>query len=218
MIIEFTGVPCSGKSSVSHELFKKLSEENLSACEKQYELSHNASGFKRIFLKLAACFLYCIMHPKASISYYRIIGSLGLWLNYIHLLSLSKNNGICILEQGYLQLIGSFFDNAEPDKEKAELLFKKLMPELDIVQVFVSASRETVLKRANRRNDKPFFLTSAAPEASLELSFKTSALLKELWIENRGNEKFIEAVSTEEGSSKAVSQKIFEILKQKELL
>ena len=218
MIIEFTGVPCSGKSDVSHELAKILREQGFSVCEKQYELSHSGNSKNRIITKIASCFLYGLKHPKKTIDYYFSIGSVRLWMNYIYLLSHNCKSKICILEQGYLQFIGSFFDNIEINAQEADLLFKKLMPQADVIQVFVSASKETVLNRAKSREDKPFFMQTEAPEAALDYAFIASETLNKIWCKNKGDTKFISISNEENNAQHTVAKNVFEKLKQRELL
>jgi len=218
MIIEFTGVPCSGKSDISHELAKLLREAGFSVCEHQYELSHSANSKKRALTKAAACLSYCLKHPKGAIGAYRQIGSVGCWMNYIFLLSNRCKKDFCILEQGYLQLIGSLFDNLDPDAETMDRLFKVLVPQEDIVQVFITATRETVLARANTRADKPFYVQADSPEAALDRSFATAQLLQQLWCQNRGETKFISASNDENNAQQKVAQTVFDAMKQKELL
>jgi len=218
MIIEFTGVPCSGKSDISHELAKLLRGAGFSVCEYQYELSHSANSKKRALTKAAACLSYCLTHPKRAIDSYRQIRSVGCWMNYIFLLSNRCKKDFCILEQGYLQLIGSLFDNTAPDAERMDRLIKALVPQEDIVQVFISATKETVLARANARSDKPFYVQADSPEAALDRSFATAQLLQQLWCQNRGETKFISASNDENNAQQKVAQTVFDAMKQKELL
>ena len=122
------------------------------------------------------------------------------------------------MEQGYLQLIGSLFDNAAPDAEKMDRLFKVLVPQEDIIQVFITATKETVLSRANARADKPFYVQAESPEAALDRSFATAKLLQQVWCQNRGEANFISASNDENNAQNTVAQTIFDMLKQKKLL
>ena len=218
MIIEFTGVPCSGKSDISHELAKLLREAGFSVCEHQYELSHNANSKKRALTKASACLTYCLMHPVRALGFYRRIGSVGCWMNYIFLLTNRCKKDFCILEQGYLQLVGSLFDNTDPDAEKMDRLFKALVPQENILQVFITATEKTVLTRANARADKPFYIQADSPEAALSQSFATAKLLQQVWCQNKGETKFISASNDEDDAQKKVAQTVFDAMKQKELL
>ena len=218
MIIEFTGVPCSGKSDISHEFAEILRKKGFSVCENQYELSHGENSKKRAVKKAVACILYCIRHPKRAFAFYRLIGSVTCWMNYVYLLSHNCKKEICILEQGYLQLIGSFFDNAEPDAGKMDLLFKSLVPKKDIVSVFVSLSKETILKRVSMRKDKPFFAQSNSPDAALDYALETNEQLKQLWLKNKGESRFVSVSNEKDNSQSEVAKAIFDIMKQKEIL
>ncbi len=218
MIIEFTGVPCSGKSDISHELAQMLGDQGVQVCQKQYELSHGGDPKKRALKKATVCLCYCLTHPKRAIRYYRMIGSMRNWLNYIYLLSHNCKKEVCILEQGYLQLIASFFDNNKADLNKMEFLMKSLVPKTDIVQVFVWASKETVLDRAASRADKPFFMGEEDPAAALDLAFASCENLKQIWCENKGEAKFISVSNEKENAQREVAKTILEIMKQKEIL
>lgn len=218
MIIEFTGVPCSGKSDVSHELADLLRNQGYQVCEKQYELSHSDGVRNRVLAKLTACFFFCLRHPKQSFECYRSIGSVRYWINYLYLLAHRCKSDICILEQGYLQFVGSLFDNAKPDDQRMELLFQKLVPQADIVQVFVSATKETVFERATSRADKPFFMHAEDPAKALEDSFTTCCKLRQIWCKNKGEAKFIFVSNDKENAQREVAEAISEIMKQKEIL
>lgn len=218
MIIEFTGVPCSGKSDISHELADLLRNQGYTVCEKQYELSHSKKSINRIVAKLTACFIFFIKHPKHSIACYRQIGSVRYWLNYIYLIAHRCKNDICILEQGYLQFVGSLFDNAKPDTQRMDLYFKNLIPQEDIVQIFISATKETVLERAASREDKPFFMNTEEPDKTLDCAFASCEALRQIWCENKGEAKFISISNEKENSQREVAKTVLEIMKQKEIL
>jgi shikimate kinase len=218
MIIEFTGVPCCGKSDISHELSKLLRDKGYSVCENQYKVSHGKNTIIRVLTKFSSCLIYSLKHPKNSLHYYRVLGSKRLWVNYIYLLSHKCKSDICILEQGYLQLIGSFFDGIETDVEKMAMLFEKIIPQTDILQVFVSVSRETVLKRANIREDKPFFMRTKNLTTALENVFSAEEKLKQIWCQNKGETMLITVSNEKDNSQHETAKSIFDIVKQKEIL
>ena len=218
MIIEFTGVPCCGKSAVSHELAKLLRDHGYSVCEKQYEVSHNTNSAVRAFKKLLSCFGYCLKHPKKALSDYRFIGSKRLWLNDMYMRSHKCKQDVCILEQGYLQLVGSFFDGQKPDAEKMKILLNRVVPENEIVQVFVAASQETVLERANARQDKPFFMQAEQPEKALEQVFATVEMLGQVWRANRGEAGAITVWNEQGHTPRESAITIFDFMKQKGFL
>lgn len=218
MIIEFTGVPCSGKSDISHELAGLLRNQGYTVCEKQYVLSHSEKSIKRILAKLTACFLFCIWHPKRSLSYYRSIGDMKLWMNYIYLIAHRCKKDICILEQGYLQFVGSLFDNAKPDAQRMDSLFNSLVPQNEMVQIFISATKETVLERAASREDKPFFMNAEEPGHALDCSFASCEALRQTWCKNKGEAKFIAIANEKDNAQHEVAKTIFEIMKQEQIL
>lgn len=218
MIIEFTGVPCSGKSDVSHELAVLLRNKGYSVCEKQYELSHTKESKIRAVKKAISSFSYCLKHPKRSMDFFRLMGSIKHWLNYTYLLSHNCKEEVCILEQGYLQLIASFFDNCKPNEKKMEYLFKNLIPCTNIIQVFVLVSKDTVLERGKTREDKPFFIQSNTPETALDFSLATNEMLQTLWNQNMGAANFISVSNEKDNAQYEVAEKIYDILMQKDLL
>ena len=218
MIIEFSGVPCSGKSDISHQLADLLRSQGYTVCEKQYELSHSKKSINRILAKLTACGVFCMKHPKQSLACYRAIGSTRYWINYIYLLAHRCKKDICILEQGYLQFVGSLFDNATPDTQKMDLLFKALIPQADMVQIFVSATKETVLGRAASREDKPFFMHAEDPDQALDCVFSSCEALKQIWCKNRGETTFISISNEKENAQHEAAKTILTIMKQKEII
>lgn len=218
MIIEFTGVPCSGKSDVSHELAQILRNQGFGVCEKQYELSHHQNSKTRALKKVIACFFYFIKHPKRAVGLYQLFDSKKCWMNYIYLLSHNCEKNICILEQGYLQLIGSCFDNAKPDMKRMELLFETIIPQNKTIQVFIAVSKETVLDRVKYREEKPFFAQTESIESALDYSIATSNMLHQLWCQHKGKREVVYVSNNEDNAQYKVAREIFNILKQKELL
>lgn len=218
MIIEFTGVPCSGKSDISHELAVILREQGYSVCEKQYELSRSGKSENRMIAKIAACFWYGLRHPLKTVGYYRLIGSFRRWVYYIYLRSHHCKSQVCILEQGFLQFVGSCFENSEADTEKMDLLFEKLIPSAQMIQVFVTASKETVCNRAQNREDKPFFLQAEDPERALSYAFSAGDKLAQTWRQHKGETGFISVSNEKDNAQHEVAEVILATIRQREIL
>ncbi len=218
MQIEFTGIPCSGKSEISHELAALLRAEGYSVCEKQYEGSHTQGTAKRVASKLLALAAYTFRHPCKALSLYKQFASQNLFVNYTALRAHRCKADVCLLEQGYLQLLGSFFDEKEWEAERAMQLSKLVLPNEPIVQIVVSVSKETALKRARQRKDKPFYLLARKPEAALEQALSIYDHLLELW-QARGEAPCVITVSNdEENGQQLAAQRILKDMKQKGLL
>ena len=111
VIIEFLGVPCSGKSQISHELAELIRESGKSVCEKQYELYHKQEQYKRVISKILKTIKMCILHPCISCRLLKKLDSMRCWLNYLDILGTTANDDILIFEQGLCQCIGALFDD-----------------------------------------------------------------------------------------------------------
>ena len=113
MFIEFTGVPCSGKSTISHNLAIKLGELGYDVVEIPYRLAHHYTFSRRIFIRLLFVFLFLMNHPIKFITNVLLIKASVINkfnICYIQGIYCLKNkNKIFILDQGLGQGLLSIF-------------------------------------------------------------------------------------------------------------
>lgn len=178
-IVEFTGVPCCGKSTLSHKVANQLSE-NRNINEKQFDLSHGTNGTKRILAKLYRAAKYCMRHPARAIQARNMFQSIEGLINYYYIMDLCSCKEMVILEQGCCQMIMSLFEKEKPCEEKIEAIIKQMpFNELTTV-VFVEASHNEIKDRAKHRpeNDQPYFLNSVNIDEEIETAIMTLKMIK----------------------------------------
>jgi thymidylate kinase len=120
MLIEFSGLPGAGKSTLSHLVACSLAQRGCVVREVTYGLDHNCGGFRRNLVKLTSVTTYLCRHPLQAradivcilatkqVTWADIRRSLFNWL-YVASVMSKKRNGklIVILDQGLAQALWS---------------------------------------------------------------------------------------------------------------
>lgn len=216
IIIEFLGVPCSGKSQISHELAALIRESGKSVCEKQYELSHTQKQYTRVISKILKTIKMCVLHPCTSYRLLKKFGNKRCWINYLDILGTTANDDVLIFEQGLCQCIGSLFDNQKTDETGIRNLLDEILPEqADRALVFVSIDKSVLTKRMDLREDKPFYLNSDDVSAAIDGSINTAKILSDCWQSKYGDRYLISVSNNEDNQSIEAARRVFDALKEK---
>lgn len=205
MIIEFTGAPCCGKSTVSHKLAELLRMNGFSVEEPLYKISHLETKMKRVIIKLMRAVLYAIAHPKVAISAYHY-GSLKWCINYLYIRSISGRKKICILDQGLCQCIASLFENKFVNGDTVEECFSTLLPiTLDRFQVFIMANSYNIMEKAAKRTDTLYYTACENEAEAIENAVRTNLMLFEKWKNIYGSQTCVNISNNknDDGSSAA---------------
>ena len=72
VVLDYYGIPGSGKSTTSHALAEKYREEGKSVIEPSYNYDHHGSGITRKLRKLAVTILFGVRSPRRFVSVYRL--------------------------------------------------------------------------------------------------------------------------------------------------
>lgn len=215
VIIEFLGVPCSGKSQISHELGEMIRESGKSVCEKQYELSHTAPHYKRVLSKILKTVKRCVFHPRTSYQLLKKLGNKRCWLNYLDIQGTVTNRDVLIFEQGVCQCIGSIFDNKTVDKAAVKEIFDEILPcHADRFLVYVSIDKNVLTKRLELRDDKPFYCSSDDISAAIDNSVNTAEILRDCWKSKYGEQYLIAVSNDEDNQSIKAARLVFDTLKE----
>ncbi len=215
MIIEFVGVPCSGKSRISHDLSEFIKGNNMRVCEKQYEMSHGANRIRRSTLKLLIALKECICHPCSSVRALSEIEDKVVWVNFLYVVGITKKNDFCILEQGLGQCVSSLYNGRNGE---FNLIFNKinnLFPEkLDRTYVFIDVLPETIIKRMNMRSsgDDPFYCEHSNQEDFIESAIATVMKIKRVIKEKYGEDSVISIDNNEENSVQSIVGDLYHML------
>lgn len=214
VIIEFLGAPCSGKSQISHEFGALLRQQGKRVWDKQYVLSHSGNRYKRMFLKLIKALKMCLLHPNLSRKALQVLGNKTCWINYLDIIGTAAKADIVIFEQGLCQCVGSLFDNKQTKEENVEeIMDALLMQKCDRIQVYVSVKKETIIRRMEKREDKPFYADCDDVMTAVERSIATAEILCNCWKKKFGDESLITVTNDTDGESMAVATVLLDALK-----
>jgi len=178
-IIEFTGVPCCGKSTLSHKVANQLSA-NRSINEKQFELSHDANRIKRSFAKLFRAIKYCMRNPVRAFQTRKDFQSIGRRINYYYIMDLCSCKETVVLEQGFCQIVMSLFEKEKPCEERIEEIINQMpLGEQDMV-VFIEVTQNEIKDRMQKRpeNDQPYFSNAVDIDEEIEKAIMTLRIIK----------------------------------------
>jgi len=119
MLVEFLGVPGSGKSTVSHILADALKDRDLTVAEITYDLDRRHRRAGRLLLKSMQSLRFALKHPYKTYSYFTKISStnqnslsdftkaLFNWLFIASIAHTHRASDITILDQGVAQALWS---------------------------------------------------------------------------------------------------------------
>jgi len=204
MIVEFIGAPCSGKTTISHELVKTL-KSKISVCESQYKISHGG-WVKRVTYKFFLCLKYFITKPFYSFRLLRVIKKPKFFLYYLTLIASKDKFNVTIYEQGLGQFICSMFDEKPLKEEYVTYYFNELLPcKMDRILVYVKASCESINKRIEKRNDKTLIYHK---QNSIERIIYVVDNIVDFWINRYGREKVYIVDNTEDKNLDDILKKL----------
>lgn len=160
VILDFYGMPGSGKSTISHMLAERLRNDGYTVIEPSWILDSNDSTFKRYGKKTLLALFYQLNHPTVVIKAMKnnkgnsFIQSLKLWLNLSYTMYyLTKKRAVdfLIMDEGIAQGVVSLVTECVNTKtdECYSMLRKKI--KFDLIEIYVRISVETALKRLNLR-------------------------------------------------------------------
>jgi hypothetical protein len=180
-IIEFTGVPCCGKSTLSHKVANQLSVRG-NINENQFELSHDANRIKRSLAKFFRAVKYCTNKPVMAFRARKTFPTIGMLLNYYYIMDLCLCEETVVLEQGFCQLVMSLYEKEVPCEEKIEEIINRMpLSEQDIV-VFIEVTPNEIKDRMKKRsdNDQPYFSDSPDIDEEIEKAIMALRIMKRI--------------------------------------
>jgi thymidylate kinase len=119
-IVEFVGLPGSGKSTVSHAVAAILRASGRPVTERSFEIAHRVGGVGRRLAKLRLAARTLLRHPGAALALVRLVArtrqrsrieAIVKTLDFLYvcglIAGLSRRSGIHLLDQGFLTGIWS---------------------------------------------------------------------------------------------------------------
>lgn len=164
LVIDFFGPPGSGKTTISHLLGQKLSQQGYRVDESIYQVNSKISHAMRKVIKFGTASWYTIRERAFVRDFFGSLDkktfrnwheALTHWLNFcfaLHFLTRKSNHDIVIAEQGLAQGVVWL---ATHGNNNAHELFEKLEKKVGtpIIYVRVQVSEEETLARLKQRND-----------------------------------------------------------------
>ena len=219
VVVEFVGLPGSGKSTLSHALAEQLRRSGESVSEVTYEITHRESALRRRWIKLGFLLRTLLAEPHRSLDVLREIrGSRqanlrDTWSTTSNLLylcglmgELARRPGIHVLDQGVVNALWSVRFSARSDRplrrlgEIASDWFPRKTRVVVLLEVRPALAADRLLGRARtqsrlERRLAGDGLPGALRAASAALD-ETRAALAEL---SRGRWEGIEILTVPEG-------------------
>ncbi|MFW6017078.1 MAG: AAA family ATPase [bacterium] len=163
IIIDFFGLPGSGKTTIAHMLAKKLDNSGYDVQENIYIINNLFSSRKRMVLKFLCMIKYSIKNLFFLYEIFSIIGNdtfknyreaLKQWINICFILTninKKNNSNFIIADQGIVQAAISLTVNT--DKNKLRKIISKLCERIviPITFVYIDIDIETDLQRLEGR-------------------------------------------------------------------
>ncbi|HEU4642187.1 MAG TPA: AAA family ATPase [Gemmatimonadaceae bacterium] len=167
LVVEFLGLPASGKSTLSHAVARALRARDVPVREPTYTLDHETAIGARRVRKLALAALAVMRHPARSAHWVRRIARSGQrrsgWasavaINWLYLLEVARGGaarpGVCLLDQGLLQALWSIGYGARAFRLRSPGLRTRLRALLPrrVMVVLVTADRAALERRLDGRD------------------------------------------------------------------
>lgn len=178
--IEFFGLPGSGKSTVSHEMAKKIADTGYQVTEPTYILGHSRNPLSRVMHKFLASIVFSIKHPiltketrKLVIeNEYSGIEKIKQLVNLLNKISIYKKNAkkITIWDEGIAQASISLSINSSIKPVDNYKKIKNIADDKAIIYlVYISTNKQTSFKRMNERQTNDSRVEKAGKEESIAL-------------------------------------------------
>jgi len=166
-ILDFFGLPGSGKTTIAHMIARKLNEDGYKIQESTYFINNEYSLGKRILVKTLYTFNFTIKHFSFMCELFFMLEkgafkswkeAVKQWVNICFVLTVlnkKNNNQYIIADQGIVQAAISLGIHSE--KASVVDIYRKLCEKTvkPIKFVYVEVDNETSLKRLNSRENLP---------------------------------------------------------------
>jgi len=162
LVVEFLGLPGSGKSVLAHATARVLRERGVDVHEPTYKLAHERGEAARQVTKAWQTLTATVRSPRDTFSWFRAFaasrqarrsGLIKLTVNWLHLTTVleraGRSAGVILLDQGLLQALWSVEYEARRSLLESERLAERLadcLPERAAI-VLTEASLTTVERR-----------------------------------------------------------------------
>lgn len=166
IIIDFFGLPGCGKSTISHELAKKLRNNGNIVAEPTYDLDHGNSAGKRKLYKIFCAINYTICHPINAKRLFSVIRKCGNGLSDSYKLSITilsrisminNADNITVLDEGLTQMAISICQNSDNTvclQAAYDAIARLIDNKYRICMVYLKSDIGIAIERAARRATK----------------------------------------------------------------
>lgn len=162
LFVEFYGLPGCGKSTISHFVAQRLSNEGFTIAEPSYLYDHQAPLRRKVFKFLlgvfflfSQCKLYNRVNAIVKKNGYRGLERFSQIVNVLNKVDVYRrphSNGVILWDQGLIQACVSLSTNGIINaSENVSNLFKFVPTDVIIIGVFIDVSEELALERMGMR-------------------------------------------------------------------
>lgn len=183
-IIEFTGAPCSGKSTIAHELYNLLTKRGERVSEDSYRLNNKTDTRSRIIKKIFCLIRIFTFRPAVSIRILLMSLTFRTKVNLLLIFSYLCKKGLAILDQGLCQcLYNEFNDNAVAFNSNRfiHLLKNIRLDNYTIIQVYVEADKRSIMMRSGSRTNENNVKCGIDTEIKIVEAIKRTREAFDLW-------------------------------------
>ncbi len=197
IILDFYGLPGCGKSSISHELAKRLRKKGFKVVEPSWTLDTKYPTWRRITKKLLLSILYSLQHPLVSIDAVKGSGcirsgvnvAIKQWVNIsytMYYLTRKPCADYMIMDEGIAQSVVSLFTE-DGNKKVSEVYFNlRKSIKSSLVVFYIKTTKTLALERMKKRGTKLSRVDRLESNAKMRMLHRIEEICNEL-----SNESFI---------------------------
>jgi thymidylate kinase len=211
-IIDFYGLPGSGKSIVSHVLADELRNNGYTVEEPSW-MTDRLPSWQRLGRKLFASIAYSLCHLSILKAAMRKSGNAGLlsktkmklWINTSYIMHMIEKPSVCdyrIFDQGIFQAVVSLYTENELDTYRE--LYNMLMCQLSepVIPVYVSVAKRIAVERMAGRSGGKSRAEKLGNDARQKMLDRIGVLCEKMdssgiLFDNSGSERNLEPLMVE---------------------
>ncbi|HKK83496.1 MAG TPA: hypothetical protein VJ958_04625 [Atribacterota bacterium] len=191
VILDFFGMPGSGKSTISHELAEKLRKKGNIVEEPTWNLDMKYSKIKRRILKSWLSFSYSLRHFREIKNVFSLIGNcstsktdkIKMWVNLSYTMNVINRKStadIRILDEGIAQAVLSLYmrSNSRTYEECFQILNR--MADKEVKYIYINTDIDKALQRLRSRTNGKSRVDKVTGAKKMKMLMKTYELCETL--------------------------------------
>lgn len=190
VILDFYGLPGSGKSEISHALAEKLRDSGYSVKEPSWILDMRYGTLKRLAVKLYKAISYSTGHLKqlrsilalSNIPKRNLSQSLKMWVNLAYTLNYENSNNVdfLIMDEGIAQAVISLYTEAKAENYKICYNYIRNLVNNSVIPVYVNVKTDVALARLSKRKNGKSRLDELDGSKRMEMTERINSICSHL--------------------------------------